>query len=97
MNDKKIKLQEQVLEYKKGLKWHTVSYEDIVQAYLRVEAVNGKICCGVASFDMYFLMLKIKNGELIKVEASSQELVKEMLEALQEKNQNIEIGFKKAE
>lgn len=50
MEDKKIKLLEQEVEYKKGLKWYKLPYSDIKQAYLRVEEVNGKLCCGVANF-----------------------------------------------
>ena len=56
MEDKKIKLLEQEVEYKKGLKWYKLPYSDIKQAYLRVEEVNGKLCCGVANFDMFFLV-----------------------------------------
>lgn len=95
MEDKKIKLDEQELVYKKGLKWHALSYKEIVQAYLRIEEVKGTLCCGVANFDMYFLVLKTVKEELIKTEASSKEMVKEMLEILKEKNPMIEIGCKK--
>ena len=95
MEDKRIKLQEQEVEYKKGFKWYILPYEDIVQAYLRVEEVNGKLCCGVASFDMFFLMMKTREEELIKVEATSKELVKELLEVLKEKNAGLEMGYKK--
>lgn len=95
MEDKKIKLLEQEVEYKKGLKWYKLPYSDIKQAYLRVEEVNGKLCCGVANFDMFFLVIKTKEEKLLKIEASSKEIVKEMLEFLQEKNPEIEVGFKK--
>lgn len=95
MNDKKIKLEEQTLTYKKGLKWYTLPYTEITQAYLRIEEVKGKLCCSVANFDMHFLMLKTKSDELIKIEASSQDKVKRMLDELKQKNENIEIGFKK--
>ncbi|MGN0155798.1 MAG: hypothetical protein ACI39N_00985 [Lachnospiraceae bacterium] len=95
MDEKKIKLQEQEVEYKKGLKWCTLPYSDIKQAYLRVEEVNGKLCCGVANFDMYFLVLVTKAEETIKIEASSKEAVKELLDLLKEKNPDIEIGYKK--
>ena len=95
MEDKKIKLLEQEVEYKKGLKWYKLPYSDIKQAYLRVEEVNGKLCCGVANFDMFFLVIKTKEEKQIKLEAPSKEIVKEMLQFLQEKNPEIEIGFKK--
>lgn len=95
MQDKKIKFNDQELIYKKGFKWYPILYTDIVQAYLRIEEVNGRLCCGVANFDMHFLMIKTKSDELIKIEASSKEIVKEMLEVLKQKNSAVEIGYKK--
>lgn len=95
MEDKKIHLRDNDIEYKKGFKWHIISYDELKQAYLRVEEVNGRLCCGVASFDMFFLMLKTKAEELIKIEASSRDIVKQMLEEIRKKNEDIEIGYKK--
>ena len=94
MEEKKIRLNEQNLEYRKGFKWVELSYEEIEKAYLRIEEVNGTLCCGRANFDMYFLMLQVKGGELLKLECTSKESVKEMLELLKEKNDKIESGFK---
>lgn len=93
--DKKIRMQKQELEYKKGFKWYVLPYSEITHAYLRIEEVKGKLCCSVANFDMYFLVVKTRAGELIKMEASSQEVVKRMLDELKEKNPEIEIGYKK--
>lgn len=95
MEDKKIRLQDSVIEYKKGFKWYTLPYEAIKQAYLRVEEVNGRLCCGVASFDMFFLMMRMTKEELIKVEATSKEIVKQMLNEIKKKNDDVEIGYKK--
>ncbi len=97
MEDKKIKFGEQELTYKRGFKWYTLPYEEITHAYLRIEEVKGRLCCGVANFDMHFLMLKTSAGELLKLEASSQEIVKRMLDELKEKNPNVSIGFKREE
>lgn len=95
MEDKKIKIGDSVLTYKKGFKWQTLAISDIAQAYLRIEEVNGKLCCGVASFDMHFLMLKTKEDALLKLEASDRETVETMLQALKEKNPEIKIGYDK--
>lgn len=95
MEDKKIKFGERELTYKRGFKWYTLPYEEIAHAYLRIEEVKGRLCCGVANFDMHFLMLKTNAGELLKLEATSQEIVKQMLDELKEKNPNVSIGFKK--
>ena len=95
VEDKRIKLNDELLTYKKGFKWNSLPYTDIINAYLRIEGVNGRICCGVASFDMHFLMMKTKSGELIKVEGSSKEIVKQILDELSQKNSEIVIGFDK--
>lgn len=95
MEDKKIKLGEERLEYKKGFKWYMLPYSEISHAFLRIEEVNGKLCCGVASFDMYFLMLNTKKGEEIRIEVSSRESAKEMLAVIEKKNPEAEIGYKK--
>ena len=95
MQDKKIRIDDQVLTYKKGLKWYTLPYEEITNAYLRIEEVNGRLCCGVANFDMHFLVLKTKSGESIKIEGSSKDIVKQILDELVQKNDKLVIGFNK--
>ena len=97
MEDKRIKFGDQDLTYKWGFKWFPLPYAEITNAYLRIEEVKGKLCCSVANFDMYFLMLKTTSEDLIKIEASSQEIVKRMLDELKQKNEKISIGFKKPE
>lgn len=97
MEDKKIRLNDQEISYKKGFKWSSVPYGEIVQAYLRIEEVNGRLCCGVANFDMYFLMIRTRSGDSIKIEASSREIVKSVLEELKKRNPLIEIGYKKGD
>lgn len=93
---KKIKLEETQLSYKKGFKWCGVPYNSITNAYMRIEEVNGRLCCGVASFDMHFLMLKTESG-LVKIELESKEIVKAVLEELHSRNPQIEIGYHKPE
>ncbi len=93
---KKIKLEETQLSYKKGFKWYAVPYNSITNAYMRIEEVKGRLCCGVADFDMHFLMLKTESG-LIKIELESKEIVKAILEKLHCRNPQIKIGYYKTE
>ena len=95
MEDKKIHLRDSVIEYKKAFKWYTLPYEAIRQAYLRIEEVNGRLCCAVASFDMFFLVLRTTEDELIKVEATSKDIVKQILEEIRKKNEKVKIGYRK--
>lgn len=95
--DRKIRMQEQELEYKRGFKWYALPYEEIAHAYMRIEEVRGRLCCSVGNFDMHFLVVKTKAGELLKIDASSQKVVKRALEELAKRNPKIEIGYKKPE
>lgn len=95
MEGKKIKMKDRELEYKKGFKWCALAYSDIVQAYMRIEEVKGRLCCCVANFDRHFLMLKTGEDELVKVEASGRKAVEQILEELREKNPAIKIGYDK--
>lgn len=42
MENRKIRLAEEGLQYRKGFKWKTVAYADIARVYMRVEAVKRK-------------------------------------------------------
>lgn len=95
INDKRIRFTDRAVEYKKGFKWLSLPYADIAQAYMRIEEVNSKMCCGTANFDMHFLMLKTQSDELFKIPVTSKALIKQMLESLRTINPEIEIGYKK--
>lgn len=93
--DKKVHITDQTVEYKKGFKWLSLPYTEIIQAYMRIEEVNSKVCCGTANFDMHFLMLKTRSEELLKIPTSSRILTERMLESLRTINPDIKIGYKK--
>ena len=95
ITDKKVHITDQTVEYKKGFKWLSLPCTEIIQAYMRIEEVNGKVCCGTANFDMHFLMLKTHSEELIKIPTSSRILTERMLESLRIISPHIEIGYKK--
>lgn len=90
MKDIRINMLENQIEYRIGFKKRTLLYSDIVQAYSRTEEVNCKAGCGVISYKTEFLYLKTQNGELAKIETSSTEKAKELLQFLGEKNSDIE-------
>lgn len=93
--DKKVRITEQSVEYRKAFKWHSLPYTEIMQAYMRIEEANSKVCCGTANFDMHFLMLKTHSDELLKIPVSSRVLTERMLESLHTINPEIKIGYKK--
>ncbi len=61
----KIRLGQTHIFWKKGLRWYTVSLDQVSRAYRQVEFVYGKLCCGGSSFDIQRLALVLQNGETL--------------------------------
>lgn len=95
ISDRRVRLTDQNVEYKRGFKWISLPCSEILQAYLRIEEVKSKMCCGTANFDMHFLMLKTRSGDLLKLPVTSRKFVEQILESLRASYPAIEIGYKK--
>ena len=63
----KVKLGENTIFWKKGLRWYGVKIEQVERIYRRVEEVKSKLCCGSANFDIQKLMLQRLNIPTIDV------------------------------
>lgn len=63
----KVKLGNDSIFWKKGLKWYVVPLDDVERAYRRVEEVNAKMCCGRADFDIQKLVLLLKDGAQLEL------------------------------
>ena len=62
-------------------------------AWVRQEEVKAKLCCGVANFDQFFLMIKDRSGTVHKGEIRSKEVGKEALSLLSLRQPSIQIGY----
>lgn len=58
----KVRLGKEALFWKSGLRWYTLALSRVRRAYRRVEIVNGRLCCGGASFDIQSLVLVLDDG-----------------------------------
>ena len=94
--DNRVILRDDCISYKKLINWADIDYSDIAHAYLRVEEVSAKMCCGRANFDMIFLVLVLKGGDQpFKIQITKLDKGKEMLQIIQEKNPDVKIGLYK--
>ena len=59
----KIRVGENVLFWKSGLRWYVVSLEGIQRIFRRVEPVRGRLCCGGQSYIIEWLVLVLSDGE----------------------------------
>ena len=70
-----------------------VSYDDILWAYRQIETVNGKLCCGKASFDIHHVIIVINNKKKLDVRFEERQDAQDLLDAVQSGNPAAEIGF----
>lgn len=60
----KVKLGKDVIFWKVGLRWFYMPLNMVQRVFRRVEQVQGKLCCGMASFDVEKLVLVTDGEEL---------------------------------
>ena len=61
----KVKIGQEYIFWKKGLRWYVVPADQIIRAYRRIEEVCTRCCCGPTNFDTQKLVLELKNGEVL--------------------------------
>lgn len=90
----KVKLADQYIFWKQGLRWKYERLEDVKQAFRRVEAVNTKMCCGSVNFDIQKLVLILKDEteqEILIGEGTLREAEK-LFELMKEGHPEIRFG-----
>lgn len=90
----KVKLGENTIFWKKGLRWYGVKIEQVERIYRRVEEVKSKLCCGSANFDIQKLMLQLKGGGELAVLISEGDVkaAESLYKLLQEKHPQLQYG-----
>lgn len=92
----KVKLGEQVALFSRFAGGSYMPYSEMVNAYVRQEEVNAKLCCGRANFDQFFLMIMGSDGTLRKHQIPDMDAGKLALEHIAKKNPNCVIGYRKS-
>ena len=91
----KVKLGEQVALFSRVAGGSYMPYSEMVNAYVRQEEVNAKLCCGRANFDQFFLMIMGSDGTLRKHQVPDMAAGKLALEHIAMKNPDCVIGYRK--
>ncbi len=74
-----------------------LTWGDLSRAFLRVQEVNAKMCCGSANFDLPYLILRTKDGVEFSTSFSERREADRALEAIQRFAPDLPIGFIKEE
>lgn len=81
------------LKVKKFLQTKDYPVSDFVWAYLQVESVNGRMCCGNFDLPIGRLILRRRNGGTIILQYEGVDTPKQLLEELSAKNPQMDVGF----
>ena len=70
-----------------------IPYPYIDQAFIRIHEVDGKLCCGKATFYYYRLVFVHGGKEFADVMSENEKLMDEALEAIAKADPRIKIGI----
>lgn len=74
-----------------------LTWGELSRAFLRVQEVNAKMCCGRASFDMPYLILRTKDGTEFSASFSERRDADRALDAVKRFAPELPTGFVREE
>lgn len=81
--------------YKDGLKTRFIPYASMERAFIRVQEVNGRLCCGNTTFAYYHLIFIVNGKECGDILSESEKTMKDALAAIAEAAPELAIGVAK--
>ena len=81
--------------YRDGFKLKFVPYDALERAFIRIQEVNGKLCCGKATFAYYRLILVVGGKEWGDIISEDEKAMDDALAAIAARSPSTAIGFVK--
>lgn len=81
--------------FQDGFRKKYVPYSVLERAFIRIQEVNGRMCCGKAVFAYYRLILVVNGKEWGNVMSEDEKAMDDALAAIAERSPNTAIGFVK--
>ena len=91
----KLRLGQQHLYFRSGLKSYYILYSDIRRYFRRVMRVPAKMCCGKGDFEIENLVVCGESGELAQIQLPGQKAARIVMECLAELAPNAVVGIAK--
>ena len=83
--------------FRDGLKLRYLAYELLERVFIRVQEVNGKLCCGNTILQ-YFRLVFVRDGkEFADVIGENEKAMDDALALIAQNAPNLKIGFEKKE
>lgn len=81
--------------YRDGFRFKYVPYPALERAFIRVQEVNGRLCCGRAVFAYFRLVLVVGGREWGDVMSEDEKAMDDALAAIARRSPSTAIGFVK--
>ena len=81
--------------YRDGFKIKYVPYSSLERAFIRVQEVNGKLCCGKAVFAYFRLILVVNGKEWGDIMSEDEKAMDDALAEIAQRSPATAIGFVK--
>lgn len=81
--------------YRDGFKTKYVPYPALERAFIRIQEVNGRFCCGKAVFAYYRLVLVVDGKEWGDIMSEDEKAMDDALAAIAARSSTTAIGFVK--
>lgn len=93
----KVRVGELGVYFRDGLKTRFLAYDLLERVFIRIQEVNGKLCCGNTILQ-YFRLVFVKDGkEFIDHISENEKALDEALALIAAKAPNVKIGVEKKE
>ena len=79
--------------FREGFKTRFLDYPSLERVFIRVQAVNGRLCCGTANFEYYRLVFVRGGEEIADVMSEKEKETDAALACIHEMAPTLAIGF----
>lgn len=91
----KVKVGELGVYYRDGLKMKYIPYDYMDRVFIRVQEVNGKLCCGKATFAYFRLVFVHDDKEFADIISEDEKAMDDALALIAVKAPNTAIGVER--
>jgi hypothetical protein len=79
--------------FRDGFKTRFMDYSLLERVFIRIQEVNGRMCCGNATFAYYRLVFVVNGKEFVDTISENEKAMDDALAKIKESAPNVAIGF----
>lgn len=88
----KLWVGKQAVYYRDGLRTRCIPYASMERAFIRVQEVRGRMCCGQATFAYFRMVFVVKGKEISEILSEDEKAMDAALAAIHEAAPELPVG-----